>query len=48
MILDLKLFGTPAAFRDGEPLHGFISVKSRALLFYLAMKPGIHGRIFLV
>ena len=44
MTLTIRLLGTPTVIRDSELLEGFISVKSRALLFYLAMKPGIHSR----
>ncbi|NKQ36226.1 MAG: AAA family ATPase, partial [Chloroflexi bacterium] len=43
-VLRLKLFGSPEVWLDDEPLTGFITVKSRGLLFYLAMKPGVHGR----
>ena len=44
MTLTIRLLGTPTVIRDSEPVEGFISAKSRALLFYLAMKPGIHSR----
>ncbi|NKQ36217.1 MAG: NACHT domain-containing protein [Chloroflexi bacterium] len=43
-VLHLKLFGSPEVWLDEESLTGFITAKSRALLFYLAMKPGFHGR----
>ncbi len=43
-VLRLKLFGSPEVWLDEEPLTGFITTKSRALLFFLVMKPGVHGR----
>lgn len=42
--LQLILFGAPEVLLDGKKLYGFITVKSRALLYYLAMKPGAHSR----
>ncbi len=45
--LRLELFGSPEASLGGQKLAGFITVKSKALLFYLAMKPGVHGRLAL-
>jgi len=42
--LRIKLLGSPAAFLGSEPLSGFVSVKSRALLYYLAATEEIHRR----
>ena len=43
-MLRIKLFGSPEVWLGDERVAGFITVKSRALLFYLAMKPGVHSR----
>jgi WD40 repeat protein/DNA-binding SARP family transcriptional activator len=43
-VLRIKLFGSPEVWLEEEKVAGFITVKSRALLFYLAMKPGVHSR----
>ena len=43
-VLRFSLFGSPEVWLGDEPVIGFITGKSRALLFYLVMKPGVHGR----
>lgn len=42
--LQLILLGSPEVVLDGRRLDGFITVKSRALLYYLVVKPGVHSR----
>ncbi len=42
--LHLELFGSPEVKLGEKKVTGFITVKSRALLYYLTMKPGVHSR----
>lgn len=42
--LQITLFGKPTVSRDGVPVSGFISAKSQALLFYLAVTHRPHAR----
>lgn len=43
-MLTLKLLGKPQIALDGKPVSGFISAKSQALLFYLAVTARPHTR----
>lgn len=43
--LQINLLGTPYVILDDNPVVGFISVKSQALLYYLAVEGGIHARL---
>ena len=42
--LQLKLFASPQISYQGQPLNGFVSVKTRALLIYLAVRARLHNR----
>ena len=42
--LQLKLFGSPQITYQGQPLTGFVSIKVRALLIYLAVTARPHSR----
>src|ERR1700687_3682283 len=42
--LTLRLLGTPQVSRNGAPVTGFISAKSQALLYYLAVTARTHSR----
>jgi len=42
--LRIRLLGNPAAFVGDEPVTGFVSIKSQALLYYLAATEESHRR----
>ncbi|MDJ0753630.1 MAG: BTAD domain-containing putative transcriptional regulator [Ardenticatenaceae bacterium] len=45
--IELKLFGYPTVWRDGEQITGFISEKALALLIYVAETGETHARDYL-
>ena len=42
--LRIRLLGSPAVSVGDQPVSGFVSIKSRALLYYLAATGGTHRR----
>jgi WD40 repeat protein/DNA-binding SARP family transcriptional activator len=42
--LRLELLGPPKVTQGGQRLTGFITTKSRALFYYLAVRTGVHDR----
>lgn len=47
-MLSLQFLGPPIVLLDNQPVGRFRSVKSLALLAYLALEPGVHSREHLV